>query len=101
MLPLAPDRLYNGDGEIGGHACVRFCTRPDARKEQDVGMLLYLLLSAGFFILMMRFGCGAHVMGHEQHSGHGAEAHRYEEGPSRSTGAPSDFAPKPAEHTHG
>lgn len=66
-----------------------------------MGMLLYLLLSAGLFILMMRFGCGAHVMGHGQHSSHGAEAHRHEEGTNRSTGAPSDFAPKPGENPHG
>ena len=26
--------------------------------------LLYFLLVAGLFIAMMRFGCGAHVMGH-------------------------------------
>ena len=26
--------------------------------------LLYFLLVAGLFIVMMRFGCGAHVMGH-------------------------------------
>ena len=64
-------------------------------------MLLYLLLFAGFFILMMRFGCGAHVMGHGQHGGHGAEDRRNEDGSNRSTGAPSDVAPKPAEHDHG
>ena len=29
--------------------------------------LLYFLLFAGLFFVMMRFGCGAHVMGH----GHG------------------------------
>lgn len=29
--------------------------------------LIYFLLFAGFFFMMMRFGCGAHVMGH----GHG------------------------------
>lgn len=32
--------------------------------------LLYFALWAGLFFLMMRFGCGAHVMGHgHQHSG--------------------------------
>lgn len=31
-----------------------------------------LLLFAGFFYLMMRFGCGAHMVhGHGSHSGHG------------------------------
>lgn len=34
--------------------------------------LLYFALVAAFFFLMMRFGCGAHVMGHGhgQHEGH-------------------------------
>ncbi len=36
--------------------------------------LIYFLMLGGLFFLMMRFGCGAHVMGH----GHGH------------TGAPSD-----------
>ena len=30
--------------------------------------LLYFLLFAGLFAVMMRFGCGAHVMGHGHHS---------------------------------
>ena len=35
--------------------------------------LFSLLLFAGFFYLMMRFGCGAHMVhGHEGHGGHGA-----------------------------
>ena len=38
-----------------------------------MGMLLYLLLIAGFFTLMMRFGCGAHIMGHGPHSDHRAD----------------------------
>jgi YHS domain-containing protein len=35
--------------------------------------LLWFLLIGGFFFLMMRFGCGAHVMGHRQgrHEGQG------------------------------
>ena len=78
-----------------------FRNRPDAAREQDMGMLLYLLLFAGFFILMMRFGCGAHVMGHGQHGNHGAEDRRNEDGSNRSSEAPSDFAPKPVEHDHG
>jgi YHS domain-containing protein len=48
-----------------------------------MGSILYLLVWAGLFLLMMRFGCGAHVMGHGHHHG-------------RSTGdgrnAPSDSA---------
>lgn len=40
-----------------------------------MGTLLYFLIFAGLFALMMRFGCGSHVMGHRgQHSGaHGGE----------------------------
>lgn len=41
--------------------------------------LLYFLLWAGFFVVMMRFGCGSHVMGH----GHG---HSHEHG---GTGGPA------------
>ena len=80
---------------------VGFCLGLDGARKLDMGLLLYLLLSAGFFILMMRFGCGAHVMGHGQHGGHGADGRRDEDGPNRSTGATNDVAPKPAEHTHG
>jgi YHS domain-containing protein len=32
--------------------------------------ILYFLLSAGVIFLMMRVGCGAHVMGHGHHRGH-------------------------------
>ena len=31
--------------------------------------LIYFLLWAGLFFLMMRFGCGAHVMGHDHQHG--------------------------------
>lgn len=31
---------------------------------QDV---LYYLIWAGLFFLMMRYGCGAHIMGHDHH----------------------------------
>lgn len=49
--------------------------------------LLSLLLFAGFFYLMMRFGCGAHMVhghaghgsdgdgGRDEHAGHGAPPH--------------------------
>ena len=47
-----------------------------------MGTLLYLLLSAGFFFLMMRFGCGAHIMGH---------GHAHHDGMGGST-APVDSA---------
>ena len=42
--------------------------------------LFSLLLAAGFFFLMMRFGCGAHIghggFGHQhgEHAGHGTTA---------------------------
>ena len=31
--------------------------------------VLYLLIWAGLFFVMMRFGCGAHIMGHAHHHG--------------------------------
>jgi YHS domain-containing protein len=31
---------------------------------------IYYLLWAALFFVMMRFGCGAHVMGHGHHRGH-------------------------------
>lgn len=31
--------------------------------------ILYFLLWAGLFFVMMRFGCGAHIMGHGHHHG--------------------------------
>ncbi len=31
-----------------------------------MGALVYFALWAGLFFVMMRFGCGAHVMGHRQ-----------------------------------
>lgn len=38
-------------------------------------IVLYFLLSAAAFALMMRFGCGAHVMGHgRKHDGSLADA---------------------------
>ena len=40
--------------------------------------LLSFLLFAGFFYLMMRFGCGAHMV-HGTHDGH-EQAHREDEG---------------------
>ena len=36
--------------------------------------LLSFLLFAAFFYLMMRFGCGAHMI-HGSHGGHGHEGH--------------------------
>jgi len=38
-----------------------------------MGTLLYFAFWAGLIFVMMRFGCGAHIMGHGhgQHGGHG------------------------------
>ena len=37
-----------------------------------MGALIYFLLFAGLFAIMMRFGCGAHVLGHRHvGAGHG------------------------------
>ncbi|MDE2227772.1 MAG: YHS domain-containing protein [Alphaproteobacteria bacterium] len=33
----------------------------------QAGTVLYFLVWAGLFFLMMRFGCGAHIMGHGHH----------------------------------
>lgn len=45
--------------------------------------LIYFLLWAGFIFLMMRFGCGAHIMGH----GHGRQQ---KQGPNPE-GGPGDM----------
>jgi YHS domain-containing protein len=36
--------------------------------------VLYFAFWAGLIFVMMRFGCGAHVMGHGQHSGRGTDS---------------------------
>ncbi len=38
----------------------------------QLGNILYFLLLAGLFFFMMRFGCGAHIMGHGH--GHGTKS---------------------------
>jgi len=47
-----------------------------------MGALLYLALLGGFILLMMRFGCGAHLMGHghgkKSEPGGGADGERQE-----------------------
>ena len=35
--------------------------------------LVYFLIWGGFFFVMMRFGCGAHIMGHGKGHRHGDE----------------------------
>ena len=37
--------------------------------------VLYFLLWAGFFVLMMHFGCGAHIMGHSHGKDSSADSH--------------------------
>ena len=59
-----------------------------------MGTVLYLLVFAGLFMLMMRFGCGAHVMGHNQHSGHKDDA-------DVKAPAPNRVNRRTEEHTHG
>ena len=46
-----------------------------------MGTLLYIALWGAFIFFMMRFGCGAHVMGHG-HGGHGSST----DGGSKSSG---------------
>lgn len=66
-----------------------------------MGMLLYLLLSAGFFILIMRFGCGAHVMGHGQHSAEVADSRHNQNELDRSTDVSKNAAIEFQDHNHG
>ena len=35
--------------------------------------IIYYLVWAALFFVMMRFGCGAHVMGHHHHGGAGSD----------------------------
>ena len=35
--------------------------------------LVHFLIWGGFFFVMMRFGCGAHIMGHSKNHRHGDE----------------------------
>jgi hypothetical protein len=41
----------------------------------QVGNILYFLLLAGLVFVIMRYGCGAHVMGHGHHGGAGIDGH--------------------------
>jgi YHS domain-containing protein len=41
--------------------------------SEQLGNIFYFLLLAGLFFLMMRVGCGGHIMGHGHHHG-GKEA---------------------------
>ncbi|OYV52901.1 MAG: hypothetical protein B7Z77_00980 [Acidocella sp. 20-58-15] len=46
--------------------------------------VLYFLMWGGFFFVMMRFGCGSHIMGHGHH--HGSK-------PNDARGSTADNAP--------
>ena len=77
---------------------VGFRNGSDAARKLDMGMLLYLLLSAGFVILMMRFGCGAHVI---EHVNHDADGNWKDDGSNPSPVSASDFSQKQKDYTHG
>jgi hypothetical protein len=53
-----------------------------------MGSLIYFLLWAAAFFFMMRFGCGAHVMGH----GHSHTGSRTG-GPDTSSNTPTSWVP--------
>lgn len=38
---------------------------------EGIKSLLWILLWGGLFVLMMRYGCGAHMMGRHGHGSHG------------------------------
>ena len=82
------------------------------RKVRKLESILYLLAFAGFFMLMMRFGCGSHVMGHNQHrSQDGDNHHEISRGSGLASGSlvhdDLPASPKkqmtvhPGEHGHG
>ena len=50
-----------------------------------------LLLFAGFFYLMMRFGCGAHMI--HGHGGHASQGHGTPEGSTKDPVCGMDVAP--------
>jgi len=59
--------------------------------------LFSLLLFAGFFYFMMRFGCGAHMVhGHGRHAGHGRDA----QGQPPVSAASTDPAPESGALSH-
>ena len=59
--------------------------------------LLYFLLWGGLFFVLMRFGCGSHVTGHQ----HGKSEQAGDKQPNQADGAASGRTPdKPAEATH-
>lgn len=50
---------------------------------EGIKSLLWIVIWGGLFFLMMRYGCGAHVMGsHGQHGGHAGGARAGEGGSS-------------------
>jgi len=59
----------------------------------QVGNILYFLLLAGLFVVMMRVGCGAHIMGHGHR--HGATGSNDHGGDSNARWVPPDRAVDP------
>ena len=47
--------------------------------------LIYFLVVAALFLFMMRFGCGAHVMGHGHHHGRSSRSGDGGQPPARAT----------------
>ncbi len=61
----------------------------------QVGNILYFLLLAGLFFFMMRFGCGAHIMGHGHQHGTTASNSNDHSGNSKLRLVPPDRAIDP------
>jgi YHS domain-containing protein len=57
--------------------------------------LVWILVWGGLFFFMMRFGCGAHVMGH-RHGGHGHEKGEGASGPQKDPVCGMEVNPKDA-----
>jgi hypothetical protein len=66
------------------------------RRKLILGTLLYLLIAAAFFMLMMRFGCGGHVMGHNQHRDHDADGRPEGSGSNRAASKSHVHEDRPA-----
>ena len=51
---------------------------------ETIKSLVSILVWGGLFLLMMRFGCGTHIMGgHGHHGGHGGEGDASTGGPAK------------------
>ena len=71
FYPVPPAPLFdvhqNETAPCGDHFKRRMRGQATETKAMELQSVLYFLLWAGLFILMMRFGCGAHVLGHGHH----------------------------------